>query len=339
MRTSRTNGGVTYHYYYDGGTLTRMEVSSYMLQFDPMADTVTMNGTLYYYVRNLQGDVNLILNTDNEIVVWYEYDAWGNIVQTGGTLVDTLGILNPLRYRGYVYDTETGLYYLQTRYYNPEWGRFINADGYVSTGQGILGNNMFAYCLNNPVLLYDPSGAMARISKDLCFTAVYEGGGLPGNAFNLDNFITSTITSILGATADFVNNTSEATTFDNLNTYGFAFYNGSFVLVTPFDASFSFGFIGMSHSQLSANVLKHEYGHTVQMRNMGVVDYTAEVAIPSLTINLLDRHGKLPYDYYSYPWEAEANQLGGSTLSQAAMSPLPTGGYTSYWDLLLLFFK
>lgn len=61
------------------------------------------------------------------------------------------GRCEPLRYRGYVYDTETGLYYLTSRYYNPVWGRFINADGYASTGQGFTGDNMFAYCNDNPV--------------------------------------------------------------------------------------------------------------------------------------------------------------------------------------------
>jgi hypothetical protein len=86
-------------------------------------------------------------------------------------------------------------------------------------------------------------------------------------------------------------------------------------------------------------VLKHEYGHTVQMNNMGLANYALDVALPSITINLLSRHGKLPYDYYSYPWEAEANQLGGSTLSQSRKPSLPEGGYTSYWDLLLLFFE
>ena len=69
-----------------------------------------------------------------------------------------LGRYNPLRYRGYVYDHETELYYLQSRYYNPEWGRFLNADVFVSTGQGILGNNMFAYCRNNPINGRDPLG-------------------------------------------------------------------------------------------------------------------------------------------------------------------------------------
>lgn len=71
---------------------------------------------------------------------------------------NTLGVHNPLRYRGYVYDDETALYYLQSRYYNPEMGKLITADGYAATGQGLLGNNMYSYCNNNPVSYCDPNG-------------------------------------------------------------------------------------------------------------------------------------------------------------------------------------
>jgi RHS repeat-associated protein len=73
-------------------------------------------------------------------------------------MATTLGALNPLRYRGYVYDTETGFYYLQSRYYDPQIGRFLNADAFTSTGQGLLGNNMFAYCYNNSVCMADYQG-------------------------------------------------------------------------------------------------------------------------------------------------------------------------------------
>ena len=119
--------------------------------------TVSCDGTLYYYITNIQGDVIAIIDTAGTQVTSYIYDAWGNITRTGGP--DTgLAQWNPLRYRGYVYDTETRLYYLQSRYYNPKVGRFINADGYVATGQGVLSGNMFAYCRNNPVILIDPSG-------------------------------------------------------------------------------------------------------------------------------------------------------------------------------------
>ncbi len=80
------------------------------------------------------------------------------MLSTTGTLASTIGAYNPFRYRGYYYDNETGWYYLQSRYYDPTVGRFLNSDSYASTGQGILGNNMFAYCGNNPVNRKDPTG-------------------------------------------------------------------------------------------------------------------------------------------------------------------------------------
>lgn len=75
------------------------------------------------------------------------------------------------------------------------------------------------------------------------------------------------------------------------------------------------------------------------MQNMGIVRYITDVAFPSITINILNRYDKLPYDYYSYPWEAEANVLGDSSLSQIKKPKLPQGEYTSYRDLIKLFFK
>ena len=85
-------------------------------------------------------------------------NSWGKLLSTSGSLASTLGKNNPFRYRGYVYDEETGFYYLQSRYYNPEVGRFISADVLLSTGQGVLGHNAYAYCLNNPVNMIDYSG-------------------------------------------------------------------------------------------------------------------------------------------------------------------------------------
>ena len=120
--------------------------------------SVNFNGTEYFYLKNGQRDVTGLVDSTGTKVVAYTYGPWGEAWGVSGTLASTLGAMNPLRYRGYVYDAETGLYYLNSRYYNPVWGRFINADGFVSTGQGISGDNMFAYCGNNPVNRYDPSG-------------------------------------------------------------------------------------------------------------------------------------------------------------------------------------
>ena len=108
----------------------------------------------YYYVMNLQGDVVALLDASGNAVASYAYDPYGKVLSAEGTMAET----NPLRYRGYYYDTESGLYYLQSRYYDPATCRFINADGYASTGQGVWGCNMFAYCNNDPVNLNDSKG-------------------------------------------------------------------------------------------------------------------------------------------------------------------------------------
>ena len=122
--------------------------------------SVTYNGNRYFYLKNAQGDVTGLVNASGTQVVSYTYDPWGAPMSTDGTMASTLGAANPLRYRGYVYDTETGLYYLSSRYYNPVWGRFINADGYASTGQGFTGYNMFAYCNGNPLRNRDSGGSL-----------------------------------------------------------------------------------------------------------------------------------------------------------------------------------
>ncbi len=109
-------------------------------------------------------------------MVKYYYDAWGNQIVSGSNT--TLGILNPFRYRGYYYDTETGFYFLQTRYYDPEVGRFLNMDStnYAdpSTANGL---NLYAYCGNNPVMYSDPTGEFW-----LTCLILVEAGGLLGGA-------------------------------------------------------------------------------------------------------------------------------------------------------------
>ena len=137
------------------------------------------NGILYYYITNLQGDVMSIVDAQGAVVASYNYDPYGNLI-SDELAENTVGHLNPLRYRAYYYDSETGFYYLQSRYYDPEIGRFLNADSFASTGQGLIGNNIFGYCLNNPVLYLDNSGNSASlppmIENGLNLPA---GGGIP----------------------------------------------------------------------------------------------------------------------------------------------------------------
>ena len=128
---------------------------------------VNYNGTYYYYLRNAQNDVVKLIDGSGNAVIQYTYDSWGKLLSTSGSLAETFGAEQPFRYRGYVYDEETGFYYLQSRYYNPEVGRFISADIYLSTGQGVLGHNAYAYCRNNPIVRHDSSGLSDEDESDI----------------------------------------------------------------------------------------------------------------------------------------------------------------------------
>ena len=162
VRSSKTVNGTEYKFTTLSGLVTRQTGGGKTIDFiyDESGQPLAMkyNGTLYYYILNAQGDVVRIIDGSRNVVASYSYDPWGNITSSSGALAD----VNPLRYRGYYYDSETGFYYLQSRYYDPEIGRFINADSYASTdATGLLSANMFAYCENDPVNRSDPSGELA----------------------------------------------------------------------------------------------------------------------------------------------------------------------------------
>jgi RHS repeat-associated protein len=155
LRTSKTAGSTVTKYIYHGDKLVHVTVGSTPLHiyYDAQGRPAILNynGTVYIYITNMQGDVLGLRNTSGTEVVRYNYDPWGYLLGTTGSLATTVGKNQPLRYRGYVYDEETGLYYLQSRYYNPEWGRFISADS-------VINGNLFAYCGNNPINRIDESG-------------------------------------------------------------------------------------------------------------------------------------------------------------------------------------
>ncbi|HJI84862.1 MAG TPA: hypothetical protein OIM16_06255 [Oscillospiraceae bacterium] len=174
VRTTKTVNGVKYTYAYLNGQLmyeTRGDAKFYY-SYDAngilynVRYTLTDGGTeySYYYTHNSRGDIVGIYNGAGELKAHYEYDAWGNVISitdnNGNAITNPnhIGNLNPFRYRGYYQDTETGLYYLMSRYYDPITHRFINADGYFQSGTSILDANTFAYCGNNPVLNVDPFG-------------------------------------------------------------------------------------------------------------------------------------------------------------------------------------
>ena len=172
--TERTISGVlastetvTHEYLTQSGKVVRETITTSMdtttLDFfydesgRPFAFNYTPEGSTpntYYYILNLQGDVVQIIDEGGVLQAEYVYSPWGEIISAEGDLAE----INPLRYRGYYYDSETGFYYLQSRYYDPENHRFINADSYLSTGRGTVAQNMYAYADNSPVMNTDSCG-------------------------------------------------------------------------------------------------------------------------------------------------------------------------------------
>ena len=175
LRTQKTVNNVTTNYYYNGSVLMSMTKGDTSLLFsydaagnvvavEVQSDSWYIDGQTLYYIRNGQGDITGLINSSGRAVIEYRYDTWGKDCSYQPEYQEYLELqeLNPFRYRGYVYDTETGWYYLQSRYYDPAICRFISADILLSTGQGVLGHNTFVYCLNNPVNSLDDEGSISK---------------------------------------------------------------------------------------------------------------------------------------------------------------------------------
>ena len=158
IRSRKAVDGVTHDYILDGTRILADYSTGSEITFSYDENNVpvsfTYNGTTYNYITNLQGDIIEIRDGSNNVVGSYVYNAYGKIESMSGTMA----AINPLRYRGYYYDSETGFYSLQSRYYDPTTGRFLNADATLNPGTGLVGMNLFAYCNNNPVNMTDSTG-------------------------------------------------------------------------------------------------------------------------------------------------------------------------------------
>jgi RHS repeat-associated protein len=269
----------------------------------------------FYFEKNLQGDIIAVYNADGEKIGSYTYDAWGNctvtVVSESTTLEKNIvRSYNPFRYRGYYYDTETQLYYLQSRYYNPAWGRFLNADGYVNANGDLIGFNMYAYCSNNPVMYVDPYGTCPQWLEELYNEAkewVDENCVQPvKDAFR--NYVKAIVTDI----NNFDENNEDIQTALDANF--FSMYRGQLVIKSALlgETAASFGVIVLGSGANNERVLRHEWGHTQQLKEMGAFKYCYAIALPSFghaTMDLLKIYDIK--NYYSLPWEYDADLRGG----------------------------
>lgn len=193
QRTKKTVNGVTTEYFYNGDILAGQKTGNdtIIFMYDNNGDIFGFeyNGTPYYYVKNAQNDVVIVLNCNDRTAVVYQYDAWGNITDVYDSTTQRVSNINPITYRSYYYDIEMGVYYLNSRYYVPVICRFISGDttDILSVQSDLYDKNLFAYCDNNPVIRADNGGEFWHVVAGAVIGGIFELGSqiLSGEEINL----------------------------------------------------------------------------------------------------------------------------------------------------------
>ncbi len=339
-RIDRSNGEIILssneiNYYLDGDKVLYESNGTdkiyYTYDVDGKIISFNYNGTEYFYIRNMQDDIVKIVDESGNVVVSYSYDAWGNIISKVDNSGFGLADKNPYRYRGYRYDEETGWYYLNSRYYNPEIGRFINADGLIGQTGEILSHNMYAYCQNNPVMMVDPNGDFPFLSGLITHAATLISG-----------YVGSAIVSIWDKEVRADMNAIGWNPFNSnedkvLNSKKVSFYKGSFVIRHSIPDATSCGIGGMiilNSTETDTITVKHEWGHNMQELILGERLYLTAVAAPSIYYNKTGDYTNYSNSvadrmYYSKIWERTADWLGG--VDRGNYDPLWSGSNFVPW--------
>ena len=219
IRTSKTVNGVKTEYLTAGGSILAEKKNGkwqqYLYDGSGQLMAIRYKGADYYYIRDGLMCITGLVDANGGAVVNYRYDSWGKLISITGSMADTLGKDNPYRYKGYYYDDETGMYYLKSRYYQPEICRFISADVYIATELNMNGSNMYNYCKNNPVMLIDSDGDFAILAVVGAFlaengAAMFVGAvvnvattaitaGILGEKYTLKDAVMAAVTGAVGA--------------------------------------------------------------------------------------------------------------------------------------------
>jgi RHS repeat-associated protein len=219
LRLSKNVNGTLYTYLYHGGNLMQETVGTNILDYfydasgNPLAvkyrTSANATGTYYYYARNSRGDVIGLYDSTGALYCSYSYDVWGNILSVkdaNGTDITSqtdIAHLQSLRYRGYYYDSDTGFYYLQSRYYDPVTHRFISPDKtdvLSATPMTLTDKNLYAYCDNNPIMREDKDGQFWNIIAGVVIGGVLELAGqlLSGKSLSEVNWAKVGVSAVSG---------------------------------------------------------------------------------------------------------------------------------------------
>ena len=268
IRTSKIINNVETKYYLEGSSIIIEKTGDnvlYYLYSNGKIVGFKYNDTSYYYIKNNQNDIIGILDNNYNTVAKYTYDSWGNIISiTDGNGNDVsnntnhIANINPFRYRGYYYDKETNLYYLNSRYYNPIWGRFINADNRLMPMNSILSNNLYSYVENNPINRSDSTG----------------------NWFGLDDLIAGVAGAIINTVGQLIADVTTSIikkkpTFSSWQTYTGAAIGGFIGGVTTLYAGPT---IGVAVSVSSSTII----GQTLENITGGTKRTASEIAINTI---------------------------------------------------------
>ena len=326
-----------------------------------------INGISYLYRKNLFGDVTEIYNETRQLVGKYSYTAFGECTIE----VDEQGIAtkNPIRYRSYYYDEEINLYYLKTRYYDPEIGRFMTIDDiqYISADT-INGLNLYAYCANNPIMNVDPKGtsfwsaignffkflgglALAVIGAAFTLVTLPTAIVLPGGGyltqqgfatmmyggFMLASVFDAQINADMNAIGWNPNNTDVTKlTGDAMDGRKVSFYKGLPAVFVNHSSRRSASFLGIWLSGVNdADSINHEWGHSIQQIILGPARYGILIGWPSAAHFGEHKWPRIP-DYYRRPWEAGADMFGGVMPRTGAYSARTAADESLAWWYLVV---
>ena len=280
---------------------------------------MSYEGSDYFFRKNIFGDVIGVYTKWGEPVANFTYDAFGRTLSATGRLADKV----PFRYRGYYYDEETGFYYLQSRYYDPETGRFISPDAveYLDH-ENAQGLNLYAYCGNNPVMRVDPTGNW-WVTTLLILAAIYVGLRIARAAIGTTLQVVTALVSYLGMAIAAIFDEEVREDLDRIKWNPFnadedtvlkskkvSFYKGIPVFRADMGGrSGTFLIMLLDKKETDPNSVRHEAGHVPQQMILGPLVFFISIGIPSITKMGEQKFG----NYYNQPWETMADMFGGAT--------------------------